>query len=180
MIDCLGRRFENNLMKKLIAALLLITSFSSMSLAQGRSDLTYDISGGVGSYNGNSYTEIDLGLNWYLKDWLNWRNSIFTQFGSTINTVYGLDTAMLVQGSLYTQGRGFGMDAFIGPGLRFASEDSNGVFGKAGLVFNLGGLRLGGGAQVTHYYESRKDKDNVKLPDDEVQYFIILSGGGSF
>ncbi|HWU42616.1 MAG TPA: hypothetical protein VN132_04225, partial [Bdellovibrio sp.] len=112
--------------------------------------------------------------------WLNWRNSVFTQFGSSINSIYGLDSALLFQSSLYTQGHGAGVEVFAGPGLRFASEDSNGVFGKAGVVFSLGGLRLGGGAQVTHYYDTRKDKNSVKLPDDEVQYFIILSGGGSF
>ncbi len=167
-------------MKNIIAVLFCVLSFSSIVHAQGRSNLTYDLSGGVGSYNGNSYTEIDVGLNWWMKDWLNWRNSVFTQFGSTINTVYGLDTALMVQGSLFTEGRGFGVDVFAGPGLRFASEDSNGAFGKAGLVLNLGGLRIGGGAQVTHYYSARKDKNDVKLPDDEVQYFIILSGGGSF
>ena len=169
-------------MKNLIAIVLCVLSFSSASYAASLSNrpLTYDLSGGVGSYNGNSYTELDLGLNWWVQDWLNWRNSIFTQFGSTINTVYGLDTALLLEGSLYTESRGFGVDVFAGPGLRFANEDSNGAFAKAGLVFNLGGLRIGGGAQVTHYYTTRTDKNDIKLPDDEVQYFIILSGGGSF
>ncbi|MDG0815687.1 hypothetical protein [Bdellovibrio svalbardensis] len=167
-------------MKKLIVVLFCLLAFSTKSFAQSRSAFTYDLSGGVGTYNGNSYTEIDFGLNWWMKEWLNWRNSIFTQFGSTIKSVYGLDTSLIFQGSLFTEGRGFGIDLFAGPGLRFASEDSNGAFGKAGLVFNFGGLSIGGGAQVTHYYNTRTDKDDVKLPDDEVQYFIILSGGGSF
>lgn len=167
-------------MKNIIAVLFCVMTVSSISSAQGRPELTYDLSGGVGSYNGNSYTEIDVGLNWWVKDWMNWRNSVFTQFGSTIKSVYGLDTALMFQGSLFTEGRGLGVDVFAGPGLRFASEDSNGAFGKAGLVLNLGGLRIGGGAQVTHYYNTRSDKNDIKLPDDEVQYFIILSGGGSF
>lgn len=167
-------------MKKIIAALFCTLLFSSNSHAESQSRLTYDLSGGVGSYNGNSYTEVDLGLNWWMQDWMNWRNSVFTQFGSTIKAVYGLDTALIFQKSLYTQSRGAGVELFAGPGLRFASEDSNGAFGKAGLVLSLGGLRLGGGAQVTHYYSTRTDKDSAKLPSDEVQYFIILSGGGTF
>lgn len=169
-------------MKKLAAFSFLILSLSlSTSFAQGKeSSLTYDLSGGVGSYNGNSYTEIDLGLNWYVLDWLNWRNSVFTQFGSTINSIYGLDTALMAGTSFYSSGGKLGIELFAGPGLRFASEDSNGAFGKAGAILVLGGLRLGGGAQVTHYYNTRKDKDAFELPQDEVQYFIILSGGGTF
>lgn len=167
-------------MKNFVFCFLFLSFFSSITLADNRPTLTYDLSGGVGSYNNNSYTEVDLGLNWMVQDWLNWRNSVFSKFGSTINTVYGLDSALLLQSSMYTQGRGAGIDVFVGPGLRFASEDSNGAFGKAGLVLTLGGLHLGGGVQATHYFQSRIDKNSVKLPDDEVQYFIILSGGGTF
>ncbi|MBO9668110.1 MAG: hypothetical protein J7501_15015 [Bdellovibrio sp.] len=154
---------------------------STLSFAQStNSNLTYDLTGGFGTYNGNSYTEIDLGLNWYFIDWLNWRNSLFTQFGSTINTVFGLDTALLANAVLYNSSGSFGIEGYIGPGLRFANEDSSGVFGKAGLTFAIGRLRIGGGAQVTHYYETRRDRDGFRLPDDEVQYFLVLSGGGGF
>lgn len=181
VIDLVKRGLEDDLMKKLITLLLILGSaLSTPALAQSSSStMSYDLSGGVGSYNGNSYTEIDLGLNWYLKDWLNWRNSLFTQFGSSINTTYGLDTAAIFGTGFYTSGGGAGVELFAGPGLRFANEDASGYFGKAGLIFAIGGLRIGGGAQVTKYYESRHDKYGYKMPDEEVQYFIILAGGGS-
>ncbi|WP_413560165.1 hypothetical protein [Bdellovibrio sp. HCB209] len=168
-------------MKKLISVLLILGSvFSTPALAQSSSaNMSYDLSGGFGTYNGNSYTEIDLGLNWYLTDYLNWRNSVFTQFGSSIDTVYGLDTAAIFGTGFYTSSGGAGVELFAGPGLRFANEDASGYFGKAGLIFAIGGLRIGGGAQVTKYYESRHDKYGYRMPDEEVQYFIILAGGGS-
>lgn len=169
-------------MKKIAAlSLIFISIVTSSAFAQDRNpQLTYDLSGGVGSYNGNSYTEVDLGLNWYVQNWLNWRNSVFTQFGSTIKSVYGFDTALIAGTSFYNSSGKLGIELFAGPGLRFANEDSNGAFAKAGAILALGGLRLGGGAQVTHYYNTRKDKDDFELPQDEVQYFIILSGGGTF
>ncbi len=180
-IDLAQRGSEDEFMKKLIGVLLILSSFCSMSAyaQSASSNLSYDLSGGVGSYDGNSYTEIDLGLNWYLQNWLIWRNSIFTQFGSSINTVYGLDTAAIFGTGFYTSSSKFGVEVFAGPGLRFANEDASGYFGKAGLTFAIGNLRIGGGAQVTKYYSTRRDKYGFKMPDEEVQYFITLSGGGS-
>jgi hypothetical protein len=168
-------------MKKLIAVFMIVGGlFSTSAWAESSgSNMSYDLSGGVGTYNGNSYTEIDVGLNWYVTNYLNWRNSLFTQFGSSIDTTYGLDTAAIFGTGLYTSGGGAGVEFFAGPGLRFANEDASGYFGKAGLIFAIGGLRIGGGAQVTKYYQSRHDKYGYKMPDEEVQYFIILSGGGS-
>jgi hypothetical protein len=145
----------------------------------GSSTLSYDVSGGSGSHNGNAYSEIHLGLNWYPTEWFNWRNSVFTQFGSTMNTIYGLDTAALFEYSAYTDARSLGVEFYAGPGLRFANEKSNAVFGKAGVTFAFGGLRLGGSVQQTRYFSSRTDKDNYVLPKDETQYFITISGGGT-
>ncbi|MEK2690125.1 hypothetical protein [Bdellovibrio sp. GT3] len=164
-------------MKKLISILAIVGGlFSCPAVAQ---KLSYDVSGGVGTYNGNTYTEIDVGLNWYLTNYLNWRNSLFTQFGSSIDNVYGLDTAAIFGTSFYNDAGKLGIEGFIGPGLRFANEDASGYFGKGGLIFAIGGLRIGGGAQVTKYYDTRRDKFGFKMPEEEVQYFIIISGGGS-
>lgn len=165
---------------KTSSAFFLAFLFTSIVSAapSGRSLISYDISGGSGTRDGETYSEIHLGLNWFVKDWLNWRNSLFTQFGSQVKTVYGLDSAALLSWDAYTQSRAAGVEFYIGPGVRVASEKSNAVFGKTGLTFALGGLRIGGGVQALHYVEDRTDKNENVLGKDEVQYFITLSGGG--
>lgn len=142
--------------------------------------MTYDISGAVGSYDGDAYTQITLGLNWYVHEHMNWRNSVFTQYGSNLNTTFGLDSAALFGTEFYNSGRTAGIEFFAGPGVRIANENSNAVTGTAGLTLALGGLRVGGGATYLSYFETRHNKDGDALPKDEVQYFITLSGGGSF
>ncbi len=114
-----------------------------------------------------------------MNDWFNWRNSVFTQFGSNIDSVFGLDTAGLFNYALYTQSRQLGLELFAGPGLRFATENSNAAFGKAGVTFALAGLRLGVGVQAFHYFEDRTDKQGRTFNKDETQLFFTISGGGS-
>ncbi|MNS69993.1 hypothetical protein D3C72_1033260 [compost metagenome] len=167
-------------MKKFIFAFITLCSLQSFAQRSSRPQFTYDISGGVGSYDSNSYTQLQLGLNWYAYEWLNWRNAAFTQFGSSINNVYGLDSSILFQTSAYTQNRDAGVEVFLGPGVRLASENSNAGFAQGGITFALGGLRLGFGAQALHYWAERTDKNDVVMPKDEVNYFITVSGGGSF
>ncbi|KHD88259.1 MAG: hypothetical protein OM95_10075 [Bdellovibrio sp. ArHS] len=165
-------------MKK--SAVVFVVSLLLSTVAFAQNHFSYDVSGSSGSRDGESYSEIHLGLNYYATNWLNWRNSLFTQFGSEIKTVYGLDSAALLNYDLYTQNRAFGVEFFAGPGVRLATEKSNAVFGKAGITFGLGGLRIGGGVQAFHYLEDRTDKNDFVLGKDEVQYFITLSGGGTF
>lgn len=163
-------------MKKIIFAFTVSILFSVNVFAQ---NMSYDISGASGSRDGESYSEIHLGLNYWVNDWFNWRNSVFTQFGSDMDSVYGLDTAGLFNHAIYTDSRTFGLELFAGPGLRFATEHSNAAFGKAGVIFALAGLRLGVGVQAFHYFEDRTDKQNNVLNKDETQLFFTISGGGS-
>ncbi|WII73202.1 hypothetical protein QJS83_04860 [Bdellovibrio sp. 22V] len=165
-------------MKKLTLLFVVLCGFSGNAFAQSR--FTYDISGSSGTRDGESYSEVHLGLNYYAQEWLNWRNSLFTQFGSEVKTVYGLDSAALFRFDAYTDDRALGVEFYAGPGVRLATENSNAAFGKAGLTFALGGLRIGGGVQAFHYLEDRTDKNDNVLNKDEVQYFITLAGGGSF
>jgi hypothetical protein len=159
---------------------MMCSSINALALEGHSPVMSYDVSGGVGSYDGNSYTEIHLGLNYFPAEWLNWRNSVFTKYGSSLNSIYGLDSALLFQTSAYTQSRGAGVEVFLGPGVRLASENNNAGFAQGGITFALGGLRLGFGAQALHYWANdRTDKNNVLLPNDEINYFITISGGGS-
>lgn len=167
-----------------------ILSLSDLSWAQkavrgvassGSSRVTYDLSASFGTYNEKTYNEINLGLNWFLADWLNWRNSLFSRFGGDIDTVSGLDSSARFQGSLESDGGSFGIHAFLGPGVRLASQNYNAVFGEAGLIFKLGGLKIGGGVKSLYYFSDRQDsKTNLTLPKNDNQVFIILSGSGSF
>lgn len=142
--------------------------------------VTYDVSGTSGTREDKTYTEAHLGLNWYVNDWFIWRNSVFSRFGDDYPTVYGLDTETLFKVDAYTQKRNLGVEFYIGPGARFASENYNAGFGKAGITFQLAGIRLGGGVQALYYLEDRFDNEGNLLKKDEVQTFITLSGGGTF
>lgn len=163
-------------MKKLcgicIFVLMTITAF------QSRAYMTYDLGGASGSDNGDSYAEIHLGLNWFMVDWLNWRNAIFTRFGTDLPSVNGLDSSLLATLALETSGHGFGVELFAGPGLRFATANNSGAFVEGGMVFNLAGLHIGAGARCIDYYNNRYDNLGDPLAKNETQFFVILSGGG--
>lgn len=150
---------------------------SKSSPASGGSRITYDLSGGSGSYNGEAYSEITLGLNWYIYDWFNWRNAVFSRSGAG-ESVAGLDSSARLQSSIKNDDGSFGVDGFVGPGVRLASKDNHAVFGEAGLVFTLGGLRLGAGVKALTYIANREIA-GVALPKNDTQVFLILAGGGT-
>jgi hypothetical protein len=141
---------------------------------------TYDVSASSGTENNNSYTEFKLGLNWYLTDWLNWRNAIFTRNGTNVKSTSGLDSSLLATYELTNEDKTLGVQAFVGPGVRLASEDNNAGTATAGVIFTLGGIRIGGGAQHLAYFKTRQDASGADLPKSETQYFVVLAGGGSF
>lgn len=171
-------------MKTLVAFLLVVSGFST-AFAQGRylpqkrdTRLTYDLSASTGSTNGYSYTEINLGLNWFFTDWASWRNAAFSRQGQGMQSVQGLDSSLRFNGSLGADDSPFGVDAFAGPGVRVATNKYNAAFGEAGLVFRLGGIRLGAGVKALSYFADR-EIDGVSIPKNESQYFIIIGGGGA-
>lgn len=173
-------------MRKLIIAALILSG--SLSLAQRRRPpptrpptFTYDLSASVGSYDGNSYTELNLGLNWFLsEDWLIWRNALFSRFGSGFDTITGLDSSLRFAHRISSDSGTFGINMFAGPGLRFANQNSNAVFGEAGLLFRIGGLQVGGGVKALQYTQTRTDSRGRELSKNDTQFFIILAGGGAF
>jgi hypothetical protein len=153
---------------------------SMRSLPSEHPTFSYDVSASSGSQNGDSYSELHLGLNWYVTDWLNWRNALFTRFGSNITSVNGLDSSLLATYEIQNDAHTLGVQAFAGPGMRFASADNNAATAEAGIIFKLGGINLGGGARYLSYFKTREDSNGLDLPKNETQYFVVLSGGGSF
>ncbi len=142
------------------------------------SKVTYDVSASLGSQNGNQYQEINLGLNWEMNSFLNWRNAVFTRMGQNVTSVSGLDSSLRLQMTTMTDDNSFGFHAFIGPGVRIATENWNAAFGEAGLIFKLAGIQLGAGIKSIQYFESRKGPDKIELPKNDQQVFIILGGSG--
>lgn len=165
----------------LFSSFAMARSMPSMrTLPDSHPTFSYDVSASSGTENSNTYSEIKLGLNWYLTDWLNWRNAIFTRFGSNVKSTNGLDSSLLATYEVNNEERTLGVQAFIGPGVRLASEDNNAATATAGVIFTLGGIKLGGGVQYLSYIKTRQDTEGVDLPKSETQYFVVLSGGGSF
>lgn len=156
-------------------------SFPKTPTAVSTSDskITYDVSASFGDQNGNQYQELNLGLNWEMNTFLAWRNSIFTRFGTNVTNVSGLDSSLRLQLTSMTDDNAFGFHAFVGPGVRIATENWNAGFGEAGLIFKLGGIQLGAGVKSIQYFATRLDKNKDPLPKNEQQVFIILSGGGT-
>lgn len=141
---------------------------------------TYDVSASTGTNNGKSYSEINLGLNAYLADWINWRNAIFSRQGAGIKTVQGLDSSLLLGWQVFNQERDLGFQAYIGPGLRFATDKNNAAIADAGVILTLGGIKLGAGAKALSYFEKREDLSGDQLKPSEIQYYFVVSGGGGF
>lgn len=145
-----------------------------------RSNLRWDLGASVGSYAGSSYSEIDLGLNWYLLDSINFRNVLFSRFGNSSNSASGLDSSLRFEYADQTEGGGMGFRFFAGPGVRISNANNSGVFGEAGAIFKLGGLNIGGGVKALSYTSPGKDTvTGQTLPSTDVSYFVVLSGGGT-
>ncbi len=162
----------------LFLSIIFFQIFSSAATSDSDSKFTYDISGSQSTRDGKSYQELNLGLNWFLQDWLIWRNSAFQRQGQNIDMIYGLDSSMRLQKEWLNDSRSLGFKIFGGPGLRAASSDSNAYFGEAGVGFRLGGIMLGAGVKSLRYFSTRKDRDGVPLSKDENQVFLTISGGG--
>lgn len=140
---------------------------------------TYDLGASTGSYNGNNYTELNLGLNWIFSDLVTWRNSIFSRFGSNMNTAGGLDTSARL--TLSTMGdSGLGVHFFAGPGYRFSNSENSAVFGEAGLTIQVAGLSVGAGYKALYYGNPGKNADGTDKPKSDTNIFLILAGGGVF
>ena len=162
-------------MKKILLSLAFLFSIPAVA-----SDFHYDVSAGSGRYNEVSYAEITAGLNWQFADWWTWRNAIFHRFGSDIDSITGLDTSLRLGNAFSSAGGSFGIDFYVGPGLRFASSNANAVFAEAGVGFKVAGIYLGVGMKSLYYTQPRVSSQGVDLPKNDTQVYLVLAGGGSF
>src|SRR3954470_3311168 len=86
-------------MLRFVILLCFLFSFSAHARPMPRvedepqSRLTYDIGVSSGKTNDLTYTEYNLGLNWWLGSWFAWRNALFGRSQQGEKTIYGLDTS---------------------------------------------------------------------------------------
>ena len=137
--------------------------------------ITWDLGVAGGSYRGETYNEVDVGVNTYFKQWLIWRNAGFMRFVQPKN-YYGLDSGLrFVYEPKFIPG--LGITLYGGPGYRilFSGVDGAGnsaPFGEGGLVLHIGSFHIGGGIKTV--FQSVIDKN----AGDDTQFFITVSGGG--
>ena len=136
-----------------------------------------DVAGSSGTYNGQAYTEMHLGLNLNFNEYLTWRNAAFKRFGSTTaQETTGLDTSLRF--GLDNKFDGGSVNLFAGPGYRFTSpSDKSALFAEAGATLHLGGLSVGAGAKYLRYDQAQYDSIGNKTNHDDLNYFITIAGG---
>lgn len=165
--------------QKVLIFVVSLFTLNAHSKGYEEPTLTYDLGGAAGTYVGQSYTEINLGLNWKLADYLVWRNAVFARMVSGADNLYGLDTSLRLQHYASSDDGRFGLGFFGGPGYRFSKTNASALFAEAGVQVKLGGINLGGGVKYFNYPNPGNDGAGNKLPSNDTVYFLILSGGGT-
>lgn len=157
-----------NFLKYFFVIALLLAS--SLSQAQ----FSFDVGYSLGSSNGESYSEFNLGVNYAVNEFMAWRNSAFHRSFSNdqIDSRYGLDTSLQFTQALQIDEQNQ-FKLFGGPGWRFISEGKQPPFADAGIELSLYPIRFRAGAKVI------LNKVVDSAIDNETQYFISFSGSGT-
>ncbi len=135
-----------------------------------------DIGGASGNYNGQSYSEVNLGVNLNFTDWLTLRNSAFKRFGTKDNDITGLDSTLRLILTEKFDSATFRL--FGGAGYRFADpSEKNALIGEGGLGFNFGRLGLGAGAKYLKYDKLQYDFTGKPTKGDDINFFFVVSAG---
>jgi predicted porin len=173
-------------MMKSVYTFFILVLVSQLSFAAGSASanqtplVNVDIGGSTGTYNGSSYSELNLGVNLNFTDWLTWRNAAFKRFTSVTGQDYsGLDSTMrLISNTPFTGGA---FHLFVGAGYRFTDKsDKNATVGEAGLGVNAGRFGIGASAKYLRYDKVQFDSNGVETKRDDLIYTLTLSGGTSF
>jgi hypothetical protein len=100
----------------------------------------FNLAGAAGSAGGQSFFEIQLGVNTVFLPWLVWRNAPFYRFGSNTRDVFGLDSSVLGRVALTSA---LSLDA--GGGYRLATQGQSAPFlearvglSRSNLFFQVG------------------------------------------
>jgi hypothetical protein len=134
--------------------------------------LRLDMGGAGGSFQGQSFFEASVGLEYFMMERLSWRNSFFYRFAGVLRDSFGLDSSVrgngnLPLGSLRLRG-------LIGAGYRFASPAGSAPFMEVGASAALGGFDVGLVTKFIALSLTDSSQPNVFL------YSIVLSGSTAF
>lgn len=157
--------------------LLTPCAFAQKTVTREKPLVAIDIGGSGGSYNGYSYSELNLGLNLNFTEWFTWRNAAFKRFSSkTDNDFTGLDSTLrLISTTPFSEAT---LQVFAGAGYRFASPaGKNALIGEGGLGFNFGHFGLGLGGKYLKYDKTQLDSTGLETKKDDVSYFVTFAIG---
>ena len=158
-------------LKVYLIIIVCVMGFSQTGLSR-EGDLSYDFGLSVGSLGTVSYTEFNFGLNYFIKDKIIWRNSIFSRsFSEQYEDIYGLDSSarFYYVNDFSNSSR---LTLYAGPGVRLVSAGDTVPFAEGGFDIKLGGFNFGLGAKTFFNKMVNKDSENDTL------FFISLSGSG--
>ncbi len=91
----------------------------------------------TGISNAGSFYEFNLGISYYFKPWLSWRNAPFYRFQSGAAGAFGLDSSFRGQTALALAPE-FSPQLFLGAGFRLINTGANAPFIEGGLGFRFG------------------------------------------
>lgn len=127
-----------------------------------------NVGAAAGSTGGQSYFEIQAGVNTLFLPWLVWRNAPFYRFRSNLPNALGIDSSVLGRLSL---GDSFWFDG--GAGYRLATESLSAPFLEARASLNLPSFFVALGVKYLLNSVMRAGASN------DVLYSVGLSAGSS-
>jgi len=135
--------------------------------------ITFDLGLSSGASNGSGYLELNLGVNYYLKPWLIFRNAPFYRRAVGESKIFGLDSSLNGVTSLEL-GKVAGVNFLAGGGYRFRNVGTSAPFLEGAVGVNLAGFGIQLG--IKQIYNSMIDEAS----DNETQFIVQAGGGASF
>jgi len=134
--------------------------------------LTYDVGGSTGNSGGASFYEMHLGIDYYILQWLVWRNAPFYRLPSHSTASFGLDSSLEGHYAL-DLAPDFKPSLQGGAGYRITNIHENAPFLEGGMGLHIKGLSINASVKYIMHSVVTKGDANEKI------YTIGFSGGGS-